>query len=57
MPFDLDTLLEPRHRWAASDEDVIEEAAWLWLERAGWVATPELFFAMKTLIREQMAGG
>lgn len=54
--FDFTSLLDkpvpPRsaNEWA-------EEAAWLWLEREDWVPTPELFFAMKQVIQEQMAGG
>jgi hypothetical protein len=42
---------------AFSQEEVAEEAAWRWLERSGYVPTPQLLFAMKQLIREQMLGG
>ena len=37
--------------------DIAEDSAWLWLEQVPWVPTPELFFAMKELILDQMKGG
>ena len=43
--------------WAMSSDEVAEEAAWLRISQMGWPVTPELLFAMKQLIREQMAGG
>lgn len=60
MQFDFDhwansTLLGDQP--AVSFDEAADQAAWLWLERVEWVATPQLFFAMRELIREQMLGG
>jgi hypothetical protein len=55
--FDFESILREEVVRVTSEEEVIEDAAWKWLERCGWVATPMLLFAMKDLIREQMLGG
>lgn len=40
-----------------SQDEAAEDAAWNWIQECGWVPTPELLFAMKELIRQQMMGG
>lgn len=37
--------------------EVSTEAAWLEIERRGWVPTPQLLFALKEVIEEEMLGG
>lgn len=59
MHFDFDTLLDPDYGPGViiSADEAAEEAAWLWLMSTDWVPVPCLFFAMKQVVREQMAGG
>jgi hypothetical protein len=32
---------------AASDLDMVDEAAWSFMEQSGWTCTPQLLFAIK----------
>lgn len=59
MHFDFDTWATEMcgERPDLSFDEAAEEAAWNWLARESWVPVPELFFAMKEVIREQMLGG
>jgi hypothetical protein len=45
---DLQTPIRP-----ANDLDVLDEAAWTYLERCGWVCTPQLLFAVKQAIIDE----
>ena len=57
MHFDFDRLLDTDdYLEDASLEEVIEEAAWDWLSTVPWVATPELLFAMKAVLRQRALG-
>lgn len=39
---------------SAGDLDRLDEAAWSLLERNGWVATPQLLFALKDLLNDEI---
>lgn len=38
----------------ANDLDIAEEAAWTYIEVEGWIATPQLLFALKEVCRERL---
>lgn len=38
---------------AFTNDELDEEAAWCCLEQNGWIAVPQLLFALKDLIREK----
>jgi hypothetical protein len=57
MRFDFDTLLDGRQSHISPQDDIALDAAWVVIERMGWVPTPQLLFALKEQIREQMLGG
>lgn len=44
-------------RPARSANEVAEEAAWIAIEESPWCPTPQLFFALKEVILDQMKGG
>jgi hypothetical protein len=59
MHFDFDTLLDPNSHYLGPTDagSTAEDAAWLVIETYGWVPIPQLLFALKQQILEQMAGG
>ena len=40
-----------------ASEQIAEDSAWLVIEINGWVPIPQLLFALKEQIMEQIAGG